>query len=62
LLHALGLELAKKPKAIVRCLSTQDFIAELIAAIEGDRVDWWRARYRASRRCCSTISAAGRAA
>jgi len=46
LLHALGLELAKKPKAIVACLSTQDFIAELIAAIEGDRVDWWRARYR----------------
>jgi len=46
LLHALGLELAKKPKAVVACLSTQDFIAELIAAIDGDRVDWWRARYR----------------
>ncbi len=46
LLHALGLELAKRPKAVVACLSTQDFIDELIAAIDGNRVDWWRARYR----------------
>src|SRR5207237_7994968 len=28
------------------CLSTQAFIDELIAAIDGNRVDWWRARYR----------------
>ena len=46
LLHAVGLELAKRPKAVVACLSTQDFIDELIAAIDGNRVDWWRARYR----------------
>jgi chromosomal replication initiator protein len=46
LLNAIGLELAKAPGAIVACLSTQAFIDELIAAIDGDRVDWWRARYR----------------
>ena len=46
LLHALGLELARAPGAVVACLSTQAFIDELIAAIDGNRVDWWRARYR----------------
>ena len=46
LLNAIGLELAKKKKAIVACLSTQQFVDELIAAIDGNRVDWWRARYR----------------
>ena len=46
LLNAIGLELAKRRKAIVACLSTQAFIDELIAAIDGDRVEWWRARYR----------------
>ena len=46
LLNAVGLELAKKKKAVVACLSTQAFVDELIAAIDGDRVDWWRARYR----------------
>lgn len=46
LLNAIGLELASRPRAVVACLSTQTFIDELIAAIEGDRVDWWRARYR----------------
>ncbi len=46
LLNAIGLELAKGRKAIVACLSTQAFIDELIAAIDGDRVEWWRARYR----------------
>jgi chromosomal replication initiator protein len=46
LLNALGLELAKKKNAIVACLSTQQFVDELIAAIDGNRVDWWRARYR----------------
>jgi len=46
LLNAIGLELAKKKKAVVACLSTQAFVDELIAAIDGNRVDWWRARYR----------------
>jgi chromosomal replication initiator protein len=30
----------------VACLSTQQFFEELMAAIDGNRVDWWRARYR----------------
>lgn len=46
LLNAIGLELAQRRGAIVACLSTQAFIDELIAAIDGNRVDWWRARYR----------------
>jgi len=46
LLNAIGLELLKKKHAIVACLSTQQFVDELIAAIDGNRVDWWRARYR----------------
>jgi chromosomal replication initiator protein len=46
LLNAIGLEIAKKKKAVVACLSTQQFVDELIAAIDGNRVDWWRARYR----------------
>jgi chromosomal replication initiator protein len=46
LLNAVGLELAKKRNAIVACLSTQAFVDELIAAIDGNRMDWWRARYR----------------
>ncbi|MFN2572635.1 MAG: DnaA ATPase domain-containing protein [Gemmatimonadales bacterium] len=46
LLNAIGLELAKRKKAVVACLSTQQFVDELIAAIDGNRVDWWRARYR----------------
>ena len=46
LLNAIGLELARKKGAIVACLSTQGFVDELIAAIDGNRVDWWRARYR----------------
>lgn len=46
LLNAIGLELMKRKGAVVACLSTQDFVDELIAAIDGDRVDWWRARYR----------------
>ena len=46
LLNAIGLALAKKKNAIVACLSTQTFVDELIAAIDGNRVDWWRARYR----------------
>ena len=46
LLNAIGLELARGRRAVVACLSTQAFIDELIAAIDGDRVDWWQARYR----------------
>ncbi len=46
LLNALGLELATRRGAVVACLSSQAFIDELIAAINGNRVDWWRARYR----------------
>ena len=46
LLNAVGLEMAKKKRAVVACLSTQAFVDELITAIDGDRVDWWRARYR----------------
>ncbi|TLY54246.1 MAG: hypothetical protein E6K55_06215 [Gemmatimonadetes bacterium] len=46
LLNAIGLELARGRRAVVACLSTQAFIDELIAAIDGNRVDWWRARYR----------------
>jgi chromosomal replication initiator protein DnaA len=46
LLNAIGLELTKRKGAVVACLSTQDFVDELIAAIDGNRVDWWRARYR----------------
>jgi chromosomal replication initiator protein DnaA len=46
LLNAMGLELAQKRGAVVACLSTQDFVDELISAIDGNRMDWWRARYR----------------
>ena len=52
LLNAIGLGLAKKRGAIVACLSTQGFVDELIAAIDGNRVDWWRARYR---RCSALL-------
>jgi chromosomal replication initiator protein len=46
LLNALGLELARQPGAVIACLSTQAFIDELITAIDGNRMEWWRARYR----------------
>ncbi len=46
LLNAVGLELAKRKRAVVACLSTEAFVDELITAIDGDRMDWWRARYR----------------
>jgi chromosomal replication initiation ATPase DnaA len=46
LLNAIGLELARRKRAVIACLSTQAFIDELIAAIDGNRMDWWRARYR----------------
>ena len=46
LLHGLGGELARRRGAVVACLSSQAFIDELIAALDGDRMDWWRSRYR----------------
>lgn len=46
LLHAIGNVLAKAKGAIVACLSAQDFLDELVQAIERERVDPWRARYR----------------
>ena len=46
LLHAVGHALSAQPNALVACLSTQDFIDELVQAIDKDRVDQWRSRYR----------------
>jgi chromosomal replication initiator protein len=46
LLHAVGNGLAGQDDAVVACLSTQDFVDDLIKAIDRDRVNWWRARYR----------------
>jgi len=46
LLHAIGNALAAKPKEVVACLGTQDFVDDLIKAIDKDRVNWWRIRYR----------------
>lgn len=46
LLHAIGNALAAKPREVVACLGTQDFVDDLIKAIDKDRVNWWRIRYR----------------
>jgi chromosomal replication initiator protein DnaA len=46
LLHAIGHELAGGPDAVVACLSAQQLIDELVEAIDGERVDAWRTRYR----------------
>lgn len=46
LLHAIGNGLVRREGAVVACLSTQEFVDDLIAAIDRDRVAWWRARYR----------------
>jgi len=46
LLHAIGNGLARREAAVVACLSTQEFVDDLIAAIDRDRVSWWRTRYR----------------
>ncbi|HXI21375.1 MAG TPA: DnaA/Hda family protein, partial [Gemmatimonadales bacterium] len=46
LLHAMGNALAERPAALVACLRAQDFVDDLIKAIDRDRVTWWRARYR----------------
>jgi chromosomal replication initiator protein len=46
LLHAVGNALVRQAGAIVACLSTQEFVEDLISAIDRDRVGWWRSRYR----------------
>jgi chromosomal replication initiator protein DnaA len=46
LLHAVGNVLSRATGAVVACLSAQDFLDELVQAIERDRIDPWRARYR----------------
>ncbi len=46
LLHGMGNALAERPGMIVACLGVQDFVDDLIKAIDRDRVTWWRARYR----------------
>lgn len=46
LLHGIGNGLATRDGAVVACLSTQEFVDDLIAAIDRDRVNWWRTRYR----------------
>lgn len=46
LLHGIGNELAAVEGAVVACLGAQDFIEDLINAIDKNRVNWWRARYR----------------
>lgn len=46
LLNALGNQMADAPGSLVACLQAQDFVDDLIKAIERDRVTWWRARFR----------------
>ena len=46
LLHGLGNALLTRPGAVVACQGAQDFVAELIEAIERDRVGVFRNRYR----------------
>jgi len=45
-LHGIGNELAGGASARVACLSAQEFVDELLDAIDGDRVEGWRKRYR----------------
>ncbi len=47
LLHAVGNALiAAEPARTVACLSAAAFIEDLLAALEGGNVEWWRRRYR----------------
>ena len=46
LLHATGNLLQERSGSVVACLNARDFTAELIDAIERDRVAKWRSRYR----------------
>ncbi len=46
LLHGIGHALSAAPGSLVACLSAQDFLDELVQAMERHRVDAWRSRYR----------------
>ncbi|MFI5280171.1 MAG: DnaA ATPase domain-containing protein [Gemmatimonadales bacterium] len=46
LLHAIGNALAASKGRLVACLGAQTFIEDLLAAIDADKVEWWRRRYR----------------
>ncbi len=46
LLHGIGHALSAGPGALVACLSAQDFLDELVQAIERGRLEQWRSRYR----------------
>jgi chromosomal replication initiator protein len=46
LLHAIGNALASPTVRLVACLGAQTFIEDLLAAIDADKVEWWRRRYR----------------
>ncbi len=47
LVHAVGNALAAaSPGAVIACLSATAFIEELVAAIDGGKLEWWRRRYR----------------
>ena len=46
LLHGIGNALVRQDQSVVACLSTQEFVDDLISAIDRDRVNWWRSRYR----------------
>jgi chromosomal replication initiation ATPase DnaA len=46
LLHGVGHALSAAPGALVACLSAQDFLDELVQAIERNRLEAWRSRYR----------------
>jgi len=46
LMHAIGNQLGGDPDVRVACLSAQQFVDELLDAIDGDRVEAWRKRYR----------------
>jgi len=46
LLHAIGNQLAGASRSRIACLSAQQFVDELLDAIDGDRVETWRKRYR----------------
>jgi chromosomal replication initiation ATPase DnaA len=46
LLNGIGNVLAAAPGSLVACVRGQDFVEDLIRAIDRDRIAWWRARYR----------------
>jgi chromosomal replication initiation ATPase DnaA len=48
LMHAVGNQLVGDPDVRVACLSAQQFVDELLDAIDGDRVEAWRKRYRSA--------------